>query len=300
MNQLVLLSPPAIVRPATDLAQLARRINDLHAQAEASYQRSLEDIRLAGLALAEAKRQVGHGGWEEWVEANLTVGVRTAQRWMRIAAKSDTVSLLPPTLRGAIDALAEHRPVKPEREKTWVEKNSGCEEWYTPARYIEAAREVMGCIDLDPASSDIAQRTVQATTFYTKELDGLEQEWAGNVWINPPYAARVIDQFVEKLVGHFLAGEVEQAVVLTNNATDTGWFQRLAREASAICFPAGRVRFLDPDGVEGAPLQGQAVTYLGDRPESFAKRFAGFGQVVNSKLVQQVERILDPLSSVVH
>jgi hypothetical protein len=35
---------------------------------------------------------------------------------------------------------------------------SGQVEWYTPTKYIDLAREVLGAIDLDPASSDIAQR----------------------------------------------------------------------------------------------------------------------------------------------
>ena len=47
--------------------------------------------------------------------------------------------------------------------------------------------------------------------------------------------------------------------------------------ASAVCFPTGRVRFLDPEGNPGAPLQGQAVVYVGDEPEKFMEAFREFG-----------------------
>jgi phage N-6-adenine-methyltransferase len=160
-----------------------------------------------------------------------------------------------------------------------VAQNSGNNEWYTPSEYIEAARAVMGGIDLDPASSAVANATVQATRYYTAEDDGLGQPWAGRVWMNPPYESGLIDKFAEKLRGEFHSGLVTEAIVLVNNATETRWFDTIASVSAAICFPKGRIRFISPDGVLGAPLQGQSILYLGENAGAFARAFAHFGRV---------------------
>lgn len=159
----------------------------------------------------------------------------------------------------------------------YVGQNTGCPEWYTPPEYVEAARAVLGAIDLDPASSDVAQETVRAARHFTLEDDGLSQEWAGRVWLNPPYETGKVDRFVGKLCEHFGAGDVPAAILLTNNSTDTQWFQDAGAAASASCFPKGRIKFLDEEGNPGAPLQGQALLYFGPAPESFCETFQGFG-----------------------
>jgi hypothetical protein len=79
-----------------------------------------------------------------------------------------------------------------------------------------------------------------------------------------------------KLADEFSAGNVTEACVLINNATETGWFVALARAAAAVCFPQGRVKFWHPEK-ESAPLQGQAVLYLGAQPERFIQAFGQFG-----------------------
>ena len=204
---------------------------------------------------------------------------------LAVRAASEAARLAPEEQREVVrlvttgEAKSGAAAIREVTKRPHVTHNSGENEWYTPPRFIEAARDVLGGIDLDPASCEIANARVEASTFYTKDDDGLSQEWAGRVWMNPPYEKGLIDKFCGKLAAEFDAGRVTAAVVLVNNGTDTQWFARLAASASALCLPTGRVRFLSPSGEKGAPLQGQAVVYMGPDPDSFCARFAQFGTV---------------------
>lgn len=158
---------------------------------------------------------------------------------------------------------------------------TGENEWYTPQEYIDSARKVLGHFDLDPASSEHANtHHVCALNFYTKEDNGLARDWFGRVWMNPPYSQPLITQFCEKLRADYESGDVIQAIALTHNYSDTGWFHHLAAVSRALCFTKGRVRFEAPDGTKAAPTQGQTFFYLGHEPSSFVSQFAQFGLVL--------------------
>ena len=151
-------------------------------------------------------------------------------------------------------------------------------EWNTPPEIIEAAREVMGSIDLDPATNETAQETIKAGKYFTAEDDGLEQEWSGTVWLNPPYSMPYVQQFTDRAIYEYENGNLPSALVLVNNCTDTGWFHRLLEYP--VCFTKGRIPFWGDGGKTLATRQGQAIFYLGEDVERFANAFSEFGVVV--------------------
>ena len=187
------------------------------------------------------------------------------------------------TQQEAILAIAEHsdtaKDVMREAVKSHRAIGTGENEWYTPAEYADLAREVMGSIDLDPASCDEANKVVRASAYYTKEDDGLTKAWKGNLWINPPYSRDLMPAFVEKLKQSFINGDVDSAILLSHNNTDTAWFHSLASVSSAICFPKKRIRFYRGEEI-AAPTNGQAFFYLGDNAGTFADVFGSVGFVV--------------------
>lgn len=158
-------------------------------------------------------------------------------------------------------------------------RESNSSEWFTPKIYVDAAREVLGGIDLDPASCEAANEIVQATKIFTKEDNGLAQAWGGRVWLNPPYGG-MSGPFTQKLISHYLDGNVSKAILLLNsNATDTKWFRPLWDYM--LCFTNHRIKFLSPPGTKKSnSTHGNVFVYFGPDEEKFGIIFQKFGAVV--------------------
>lgn len=279
--------------PAHERARLALRLKPVIAEKAKSQQARTEENRVCQISDEQAidtKKElakvagVSHDTISkvERIEEDALKPIIEASRRGDISVNSAyQVTKLEPEEQCEIARRIEHIEEEPKQTQTpkaivqevlkrpHVSFNSGNNEWYTPAELIEAARSAMGSIDLDPASNDIAQKVVKARIYYTAETNGLDKTWTGNVWMNPPYASDLIGKFVDKMVSE--RKNYDQAVILVNNATETEWFNRLISIADAVCFPKSRVKFYMPDGKTGAPLQGQAIIYIGDNSENFFK-----------------------------
>jgi len=156
-------------------------------------------------------------------------------------------------------------------------------EWYTPARYVDAAREVMDGIELDPASCAAANLIVQAQRYYTREQNGLLQDWrSSSVWINPPFSIpggkSNMAMWVRKLMEEYALGQVKQAVLLCMANTEASWFEALWDYP--LCFPCPRVLFHRPGGKMAHHILGTCFAYFGEQRQRFVATFQKFGPVV--------------------
>jgi len=155
------------------------------------------------------------------------------------------------------------------------------DEWYTPSDIIDLARIVLGSIDLDPASTDSANAIVRAASYYTKDDDGLMLPWYGRVWLNPPYSIPLINRFTDRVLSEYGSGKISAAIVLTNNSSETKWFQSLF-SASVVCFPARRLPFWRDNQTTFSARQGQAIFYLGKDRQAFVTTFDHVGIIAES------------------
>lgn len=169
--------------------------------------------------------------------------------------------------------------------------SSASQEWYSPPEIVVPGRELMGDIDLDPASSRLANEFIAASTFYDEASNGFVRQWHGRVWLNPPggycdkHGRTVIraskgtapctttgacgldpghehhgvrssaKAWWEKLCAEYASGRVTQAVFVGFNAE----VLRSTQESQTpcmdfpFCIPSQRLRFLHATADEIVP-----------------------------------------------
>ncbi len=190
----------------------------------------------------------------------------------------------------ALDLLKEHFP----SHSSDYRYSSESSEWYTPQVYLAAVHELMGAIDLDPASNALANRVVNATQYYDKATNGLTKPWTGRVFVNPPYGQEsgASNQGVwsERLIAQYTRGITTEAVLLVNAVTERNWFQPLWDYP--ICFTNHRIAFYKEKLAPPAPTHGNAFVYFGKQEQRFVSIFSRFGTVV--KRVSFLERDVMP------
>lgn len=157
-----------------------------------------------------------------------------------------------------------------------INQTSGKTEYFTPLPIVEAARLTMGSIDLDPASSARSNERVRATHTFDIEMDGLEQEWFGNIWLNWPFTRTGNPLWSNKLLMEFRSGRVYQVCCITYACTSETWFRPLMDFPQCFLYP--RTNYVLPDGstLRGV-TKGSVVTYLGRNHLQFIKSYESLG-----------------------
>jgi len=108
------------------------------------------------------------------------------------------------------------------------------DEWLTPPFILES----LGEFDLDPCAPIPETRPWNTAKNHYSILDnGLQQEWYGRVWCNPPYGKETF-KWIEKLSNH------GNGIGLIFARTETkGFHEQIWNKADAIFFFKGRLKF---------------------------------------------------------
>lgn len=125
-------------------------------------------------------------------------------------------------------------------------------EWATPDN-VFAPLDAEFHFTCDVAASDANAKTER---YFTKENDGLSQDWSGVCWMNPPYG-RDLPQWLKKAIDESYRGVT--TVCLIPARTNTAWFHELCFAKGEVRFVLGRPKFNDAE--HGLPYPLAVVIY---------------------------------------
>ena len=150
-----------------------------------------------------------------------------------------------------------------------VHFKSDRQDWATPDNFVEWIQSEHNLVfSLDAAASD---HNHKAPNYITKEMDSLNMNWSGNVWLNPPFG-RELPDWMRKCAQQISNKNVNLIYVLIPARTDTKWFHEIVMpHADKVYLIKGRFNFRFDRAVEGAnaPFPSMLVVY--DKSKTFWK-----------------------------
>lgn len=151
------------------------------------------------------------------------------------------------------------------------------DDFYTNQIVIDAAREVLGEIDLDPASHSIANEVVKAKKIFTMHDNGLNHPWHGRVWLNPPFSQW--QEWIPKILSEWRSGRVDAMCILSaNRTTSARYFEPIKSTCVSSCSFNGRIPFWGGLATS-SPDDGHTVYFFGSNVLKFYDVFSTLGTV---------------------
>jgi hypothetical protein len=161
-----------------------------------------------------------------------------------------------------------------------------------------------GDIDLDPASCAEANERVRAKQYFTKDMDGLKQDWTGSVFLNPPGDSRGkgVKLFWKKAVYHACKGEAS-VIWVGFNLNQLVTLQECVDSPLAFptCILNRRIAFVPSKELEAelrkkaaergkeysnSPAHGNYISIVSKNPqhiEGFCAEFSKLGTIVQKR-----------------
>lgn len=127
-----------------DLKITANEINRLHQLASSTAQQAITYAKEVGRLLLEIKKDLPHGKFTPWLENNVEVSIRQAQRYMEVASGNKIKLQELTSKHDIVSCLSNDEVIKKIRHPTWIPK-LGC--WHIAI--IE-----LGVIHIVPYSND--------------------------------------------------------------------------------------------------------------------------------------------------
>ena len=115
-----------------------------------------------------------------------------------------------------------------------LHENLDTDDWYTPS-WIFDALAIEFTIDVAAPQGGVPW--IPASRHFTESDNGLEQQWEGTIWCNPPYSSPT--RWADKLISH------GDGLILVRADLSTGGYYRLWQTAEAMWVHHKRLQFVN-------------------------------------------------------